>query len=295
MLTQLDSHEKILNAMKDMVLPITFFASPYLLNTFFNNTGFELWSGSVEGKTYIFIKKVDREFGNNEVRLLFALFPGTLIEEIKQVFNPPYIAYNELFIDPHKENQIEGDDVVISLSEYINLTNKGVRKNYRQAIKYNHHITVKPFQNIPKEDLEKFWKEWYIQRQGRPFAADRTHNDARFLSEYSDVDYFGIAVYDGQKLIGYSIGIRYTDTLCISAFNKCLRGYRNLGLQISYEKAKQAFEKGFKSMCIGGVNNEFKKQLLHFAQKIVLYGFELERKESFKTKTPNGYTYALFF
>ncbi len=294
-LLKLSSHQEIANIVQKKNLPLSFFASPHMLHTFFNNRGFDLWCVSYQENDYIVVRKIDREFGNNEIRLLFEIFPEEVVDFLKKKFDPPFIAYNELFMDPRKENQIEGVDVIVDLSKYVHLEDKNIRKHYRQAVRRNANLMFKDFDKEALEKLPAFWEQWLKDRADRPFAADRTHNDARFFNEYTLDQYFGIAVYDGEKLVGYSIGVGVTATGCISAFNKCLRGYTNLGLQLSYEKARQVFEKGFTYMSIGGINNDFKKQFLHIAHQDPYYGFELERKESFKTRTPNGYTHALFF
>lgn len=133
-LLKLSSHQEITNIIQKKNLPLSFFASPHMLHTFFNNRGFDLWSVSYQENSYIIVRKIDREFGNNEIRLLFEIFPNEVIEFLMKEFDPPFIAYNELFIDPRKENQIEGVDVIVDLSKYVHLEDKNIRKHYRQAV-----------------------------------------------------------------------------------------------------------------------------------------------------------------
>ncbi len=294
-LERLDTHTKILGAIEKSVIPFTLFGSPHVLNTFFNNTGFELWSAEFENETYIFVRKVDRKFVQNELRLLFKKFPDELVDQLKKEFDPPYIAYNELLEDQHDERQIEDIEVVVDVKKYVDLAYAPMRKHYKQAVKHNSSLEIKEFKNIPIEHLQEFWKSWLAQRAERPYAADRTHNDAKFFNIYSDQEYFGVVAYEGDRIVAYSIGIGFDEGKCISVFNKCLQGYTNLGLQISYEKALLAEKKGYNKIALGGINNDFKKQFLHIADTMLLYGIELFRKPDFTTKSPNGYTYALFF
>lgn len=293
-LTRLDTHDKIVAAIDTTGAPFTFFGSPYMLNAFFNNKGFELWSVEFQNETYIFVRKVEREYVNNELRLLFKIFPDELIAELKQEFDPPFIAYNELAEDPHQENQIEDIEVVVDIEKYVALEHKSTRKHYKQAVRDNVGIDIREFKDIPNEDLQEFWKTWMKQREDRPFAADRTHNDAHFFELYSSDMYFGTAAYVNGALVAYSIGVPFDEKRCISTFNKCLRGYTNLGLQISYTKAVLAKERGFTAMSLGGINNDFKKQFLTISTPTTFYGVELWRRQGFKTRTPHGYTGALF-
>ena len=142
--------------------------------------------------------------------------------------------------------------------------------------------------------MEEFWVTWAADLASRREKfSDRTENDERFFDLYDDSTYFGIAAYNGLKLVAYSIGVHHSEGYCLSAFNKSLRGYTNLGLQVSYEKAKQAAALGYTQMNLAWINNDFKKQFLSIANPLMLYSFELCRNEEFKTLTPYGYTGAL--
>jgi hypothetical protein len=89
------------------------------------------------------------------------------------------------------------------------------------------------------------------------------------------------------------VGIRLNDTICLGVFNKALRGYTQLGLQLFVERAKQAQQLQFKKISIAAVNNDFKKQFTKVAEYKPIYAFELFRKDEFKTLSPNGYTVIL--
>ena len=82
---------------------------------------------------------------------------------------------------------------------------------------------------------------------------------------------------------------------CVSAFNKCLRGYTNLGLEVSYRKAVLAHAQGYRLMALGGINNDFKKKFISISRLEPLYGYEIWREATFLTKTPHGYTHAFFY
>ncbi len=114
-----------------------------------------------------------------------------------------------------------------------------------------------------------------------------------FLIEIIQIIFFGKCAYDGDKLVGYTIGIKSEDGLCLGAFNKCLRGYTQLGLQLFIERIKQAKMLGFKRISIAIVNNDFKKQFKKSGEYIPIYGYELYRDDDFKTLSPNGYTSVL--
>jgi len=290
-ITRLDTHSKIVDAVRSAKLPFIFFATPEMLNTFFNKKNFALYAISEGTNTYLFVQKEHTK----ELRLLFADFPESAIAQLRETFNPPYIAYNELAQNPEKEHQVVATEVVVDLEKYISLADKTIRKQYHQAQKYN-HLTFKEFKNIPRSDIEQFLNDWAQMKQTQhPLFSYTLENDRNFFDKYTEDDFWGIAVYDDKKLVGYSIAIAIGTQNCVSAFNKCLRGYRNLGLQISIEKARMAYKKGYTHMNIGTINNDFKKHLLPIATTHHLYSYEFWRNENFKTKSPHGYTDVLFF
>lgn len=288
---KLDNHEKIVKALKFLKVTFTTFYSPEILNTFFNKPGFNLYSVSIKNNTFFFIQK-DK---TKEVRFLFAVPPNDVIDLIKINFNAPYIACNELLVDPGDPNEIVDKEVIIRLEEYVELKDSKIRKQYNRALRENKNLIFKSFDEVSKDDLEIFWQTWAQQKAlANEKFKDKTANDRNFLNLYSNnKDYFGVAAYDNNKLIAYSICIPFNKDSCLSGFNKALRGYTNLGLQISYEKAKVAFQKGFKYMNIGSINNDFKKQFLPFSDTQMLYAIEIWRNDTFKTLSPYGYTAGL--
>lgn len=288
-ISRLKNFREIESILKRSNLPVMFFTQAQMLDTFFNTENFELYVVEYENKNYLFFQKLRTK----ELRLLFDIFPAKLVEILKQEFNPPYIAYNELLDKPEKENEIEDKEVVVDLVKYMRLANKRMRKHYNQALRANTSLIFKPFKDISRADLEVFWKTWAEHLSSREKFTDRTYNDARFLDKYDDTTFFGVVAYDGTKIVGYSIGLHHSDGYCLSAFNKALRGYRNLGLQVSYEKAKQATNLGYSKMNLAWINNDFKRQFFAIADLLPIYGYELWRKEDFKTLSPNGYTAAL--
>lgn len=287
---RLDAYEKIVDALEKADAPVMFFTQAQMLHTFFNKEGFEFYCIKSSDSTYFFLRKAK----TGELRLLFNLFPENSISFLKKEINPPYIAYNQIVENPQNENQFEEIEVVIDLEKYYNLENKKIRKHYNQAVRANRSLVFKEFKNIPKEDLEIFWKTWAEEvGTSREVFSDNTHHDKRFFELFDDTSFFGVAAYDENKMVAYSIGVHHSEGYCLSAFNKSLRGYTNLGLQVSCEKAKQAWRIGYKKMNIAWINNDFKKQFLSISEQLPLYSFELWRTDTFKTKTPHGYTRGL--
>lgn len=283
---RLKDYKDVCEVLEKKKLPLMYFTQPQMLDNFLNTDDLLLFTIEHEGKFYIFMQKKR----TNELRFLFEIFPEDVISCLKKEFKPPYVAYNELIENPHKENQVEDVEAVVDIEKFVVLENKRIRKHYRQAEKENTRLVFKEFKNIPKKDIELFWKTWAEQLSVRELFADRTYNDARFLERYDESQYFGMVAYDEEKIVAYSIGVHHSGTYCLSAFNKALRGYKNLGLQISYEKAKQAHGFGYKKMNLAWIQNDFKKQFIPISKLLTLYGFELCRVEDFKTKSPNGYT-----
>ena len=233
---RLDTYEKIANSLKSANIPLVFFNQAQMLDVFFNNEKFELYTIEHRDHTYFFTRKLR----TMELRLLFEIFPQEVVEFLKKELKPPYIAYNELITDPKNEHQIKDPEITVDIARYVDLGDKKVRKHYNQAERNNTNLVFKTFKNISRNNLELFWKSWAEQLSTREKFSDRTSNDARFFERYSEDQFFGIVAYEGEKLVAYSIGIHQTNTHCLSAFNKALRGYTNLGLQVSYKKAEQA-------------------------------------------------------
>lgn len=283
---QLKEYKDIYEVLEKKKLPLMFFTQAQMLDNFLNTDDLLLFTIEHDERLYIFMQKKR----TNELRLLFEIFPDDAITYLKDEFKPPYIAYNELIENPHKENQIEVPEAVVDIEKFIKLEDKKIRKHYHQAQRENSRLVFKEFKNISRSDIEVFWRTWAEQLSVRELFADRTYNDARFLERYDESQYFGMVAYDEEKVVAYSIGVHHFGTYCLSAFNKALRGYKNLGLQISYEKAKQAHALGYKEMNLGWIQNDFKRQFIQISTLLPIYGFELSRVEAFKTKSPHGYT-----
>jgi hypothetical protein len=192
-----------------------------MLNVLFNNEGFELYAVEYKEKVYMFVRKLR----TLELRLLFFRFPDGLIDELKQEFKPPYIAYNELLENPKDEYQIEDIELTVHTEEYLALKNKTIRKHYRQAIKQNMKLVVRPFTDIPFSDLETFWQQWSKQlTEKKELFTDRTKNDKRFFTVYDEREYFGVVVYDKNVLVGYSVGIKTFEIFVTVPFSVLGRG-----------------------------------------------------------------------
>jgi hypothetical protein len=286
---RLQNREDIAQVFTKQIFPRMFFTQPQILHTFLNKEGFELHVVEHVNKQYFFVRKLH----TGELRCLFEVFPDEVIARVKETFDPPYISYNLLAENPHQEHQHEERELVVDIEKYLSLDHKRLRKHYKQAITKNTNVAFRDFKSIPKKDLEQFWQAWTAERSTREKFVDRTLHDARFLDMYIDTEFFGTAAYDGEKLVAYSIGVHHSTGYCLSAFNKSLRIYTNLGLQISYEKAKKAKVLGYTHMNLAWIQNDFKKQFIPVGNLLPLYAFELWRKETFKTLTPHGYTSGL--
>jgi hypothetical protein len=282
----LDTNEKIVECISKMSLPEIFFMSPLILHTFLNKPGFNLYNIINKNNSFIFLRKEKTQ----ELRLLFKILPEEFIEFLKKELDPPYIAYNELVEDPQKDNQIVDEEVFIDINALLQFEDGSIRRKYQSAQK-NNDVIVKNFTTEDRKNLEAFWIEWATQRtkKNEKFVSHADH-DKRFFDLYKDEDFFGKCMYDNGKLIGYTIGIKLTDTICLGAFNKVLRGYTQLGLQLFIERVKQAQSLGFKKVSIATINNDFKKQFTKVAEYKPIYAFELCRKKDFTTLSPNGYT-----
>ena len=284
---RLQTLEEIETMLQAGDFPVMFFIQAQILFSFFGEPDFEAYTLEHNAKHYFFFRKTR----TGEIRILFTVLPDEAVEYIKSELKPLYIAYNQLAVNPEHEHQFDNTEVVVNIADLVQLKDKKIRKHYHQAVKKNTTLTFVPFKNIPIADLELFWKSWATDlTEAKEFFSDRTSNDKHFLGLFNDDAYFGTVAYDEDKIVAYSIGLHYSKEYCLSGFNKALRGYTNLGLQISYEKAKQAAELGYKQMNLAWINNDFKKQFLAVAETIKTYDFELWRDVSFETKTPHGYT-----
>lgn len=290
---QLLSLDDIMTEVGDKLLEVkTIFSCPLILDVFFHNDFFELWSLKGGNINTLLVKKLR----TGEIRILFEIIPHEAIEFIKNVFNPPFICYNLLSSDPKKDNQISTNELVVSIPKLLTLSDGNIRRKYLSAQKKNSDLIFKPYSVELVPDIKKFLKEWEQQLDERKenFVSGIFH-DELFLDRYSkNKNIFGICVYDKNKLIAYTIIIRISDTFCVDGFNKCLRNYYQLGLQISIDRSRIASALGYSDMCLGPINNDFKKQFIPFSETFQVYGYEIFRLPTFQTKTPDGYTRMLF-
>ncbi len=267
-----------------------FFSSPIMLDIFFNNQYFELWNIKGGNVNTLIVKKLR----TGEIRILFTIISDEAVEYLKKYFNPPFMCYNLLMINPQQANQVSAEEVIIDIDTLLELSENRLRHKYETAISNNKSISVIPYSENKKSALFDFLNSWEQEKllQNKDFKSGIFH-DELFLERYAnDKRVFGVCAYDGQKVVGYSIGLNeYT---CIGAYGKCNRGYHQLGLQVFIERAKQAQMLGYKELNIANVNNDFKKQFLPYSRTITEYGYEIFRAPTFQTKTPNGYTHMLF-
>jgi len=266
-----------------------FFASPIMLDIFFNNPYFELWNIQSDNVNTLIVKKLR----TGEIRILFTIIPGDAIEYLKEYFNPPFMCYNLLISNPNQANQVSSDEVIIDIDRLLEFSDSRLRHKYEIAVS-NNFISVMPYSDNSTSALFNFLNSWEQEKlsQNKDFKSGIFH-DELFLKRYAnDKSVFGVCAYNGQKIVGYSIGLN--DYACIGAYGKCNRGYHQLGLQVFIERAKQAQLLGYKELNIANVNNDFKKQFLPYSRVITEYGYEIFRVPTFQTRTPDGYTHMLF-
>ncbi|HTH92858.1 MAG TPA: hypothetical protein VL576_00015 [Candidatus Paceibacterota bacterium] len=288
-LLHLDNHQKISDYLNGVSLANTFFASPIMLNTFLNKPGFCVYGVQDKSEKYIFIQKE----GTKELRFLFKEFPDEVVEFLKKEFNPPYIAYNELVINPEKENQNIEEDAFVFIEKTLEFNDGSIRRKYNSALKNNTALVVKDFSEEDKKNLKAFWETWSTQKSERSETFIRhTDHDERFFELYTDKDFYGKCFYDGEVLVAYTILVPLHGNVCLGAFNKCLRGYTQLGLEVFVERLKIAQKLGYEKISIAGAINLFKKQFKDI-EYMPVYCYELCRDESFKTKNANGYSTVL--
>jgi hypothetical protein len=267
-----------------------FFASPIILDIFFNNPYFELWNIKGDDTNTLVVKKLR----TGEIRILFKVISNNAIEYLKDYFNPPFMCYNLLTINPEQSNQVSTEEVIINIDKLLELSDSRIRHKYQTAVSKNASISVIPYSANDVDALKKFFHSWDEEKlaQNEKFKSGIYH-DELFVERYSHEEgIFGVCAYGNGNIVGYSIGLN--DYACIGAYGKCNRGYHQLGLQVFIERVKQAQLLGYKELNIATVNNDFKKQFLPFARTITEYGYEIFRAPTFQTKTPDGYTYMLF-
>jgi hypothetical protein len=290
MIQRLETFEQVIQAVQQAGIAQTFFASPEMLHTFLNKPGFQLYSLAQDDSGYLFVHKERTK----ELRLLFRKFPQDAIDQLRKTFSAPYIAYNELQIDPLKEHETVDEEVYVDIDVLLSFADGDIRRKYHKAKERNAALTIRDFKDSDREELKTFWGTWSTQKSERSESfVSHTHHDERFFELFDGQHFFGKVFYDGNTLVGYSIALPLGTELCIGAFSKCLRGYHQLGMQLFIERAIAAQERGYQQMSIAVVNNDFKKQFVHAARYEKRYAYEVWRSDNFQTKTPHGYTNAL--
>lgn len=290
-LKQLRSADDIRQTVGDMLSETElFFSSPIMLDIFFNNPYFELWNIKGDSVNTLVVKKLR----TGEIRILFKILSNDAVEYLKEYFNPPFMCYNLLTIDPKQPNQISNEEVIITIEKLLELSDSRIRHKYESALSKNKSVLINPYSADDASALQNFFHSWEQEKieLNEKFKSGIYHDELFIERYFGDKKVFGVCAKENEKIIGYSIGLH--DYVCIGAYGKCNRGYHQLGLQIFIERAKQAKLLGYKELNIAAVNNDFKKQFLPFSRIITEYGYEIFRTPTFQTKSPNGYTYMLF-
>ena len=109
-----------------------FFHVPMVMDTMLRDEGFFLYEIKEDSQSWICLHKEVK----NEIRVLFSPLSDSAYQFVLEKFKPRYIAYNELVIDPKKDNQVDSEEVIIDLSALASLGGS-VHRKYRQAERKN--------------------------------------------------------------------------------------------------------------------------------------------------------------
>ena len=260
-------------------LPIFFF-SPYTLNTYLAHNGKNLYIIDYKGEeTLIMVKEKPKE-----VRFLFNNPSVHMKEKVFEHFRPIYAAVNEVIDMPKEAAAINMPEIELFLPPIANLAYKDIRKKYNQCKRKHPNLCFEQYDSRDVEKIRLFVEKWNIARGEKTEKFVNSKNDLHFFELYNyNPEIIGGVVMDGNEIVSISFSVPGLNGSLISAINKCLRGYTELGVFTYVERARFLCDKGFNRVYIGPVNNDFKKQFLQNAIFHDVYSYELHKASNFKS------------
>lgn len=273
---KLNNHTEIEFFLSKLTFTPIFFFSAYTANTWLNHNGKELFAAELGSEKALILYREKL----NDIRFLFREPSEQIISAAKSHFNALYIAYNDV-MEENLEPTLMNSEVEIDLRKTIELSDPKVKRDYLTFKRRNPDLEVKQYTVGMLPKALQFLDEWTHTRTEFLNSVEKTVNDRRFLNTYStDSNIKGIAVFDQDKIVALAFFVPSIDDTVIGVINKCLRGYSQLGVFTFVERAKLAHSEGFKKMCIGPVNNDFKKRFIDGAKLIPTKEKEVYRKEN---------------
>lgn len=249
-----DETEKVMGIFKAESVQPSFYTSPYALNTFLNHGYKKLYIAS-NGNNYRIILHRTRKV--SDVRILFkrGANDSELIEDIKEKFNPLYIAYNLLSEESEGDMPKSSyDEMIIDTKTIAEMVDKKIGHAYRYFTTKHPNIEFKIAELSHKNKIMTFLDEWcpvFSETHGQ--LTDGI-NDRRFLELYlDDKNAKGLLLFDGDKVVGISFFVPHiVNGVALGLINKCLRGYSELGVGLYVNKARLMLENGFLKANTGG-------------------------------------------
>ncbi len=258
-----------------------FFFSPYSMNTWLNTDVLSLHIVTLGDEKLLVVYREKDE----DLRILFDIPSLEMIDALKEYFKPKFFSVNETTAMPDVKSFYSDTEYGIKIEPVANLTDKRVRKNYNRALKKNVGLRYESFKPEHVEGITTFIEKWNTSRSELQNQYANTKNDLHFLEMYkNDPNLIGGVVLDGDKVIGYRLGVKRSDGNILALFNKVLRGYTELGVFLYVEGMKQLHELGFKEAYIGPVNNDFKKQFLQDSVSYEVYSYIIHNEYQLKNE-----------
>lgn len=272
---KLNDHEEMESFLSELPFTPIFFFSAYTANTWLNHNGKELFAveNGSEKALVLYRKKLQ------DIRFLFKEPSKEMMSEVSSHFENVYIAYNDV-IEEGIEATLENSEVLIGLQHIVELKDSKVKRDYQTFKRKNPELEVKQYSPEMLPLAIQFLDEWTHTRIEFLNSVEKTVNDRHFLELYNTgPNIKGVAVFDKEKIVGLAFFVPSMNGKTIGVINKCLRGYTQLGVFTFVERAKFAWEEGFKEMYIGPINNDFKKRFIHSATLVPTKEKQMYAKE----------------
>ncbi len=275
---QLDTEEKIAKYCPQDVE--RYFSCAIVLHVFFNHLGKEFYCVTdLENNTHhLFIYKYRKN--GYSIRFLYHLPSHEIIDHVKKEFKVPYVSLNYTkseYPELVGRRMISEREMIRDVKTVAHLDDPKIKKEYARTVKENSFYFEEWKPNFAQEvfDFLAVWKTVRTEKQNQ-FAL--TENDRRFVELYaSDKRIYGGVARDMEThaVIGITFGCADHGIKGIGLFNKCLRGYTNLGTFLVVENARLAKKRGIEKLYVGHINNEFKLKFKRGATIFNDWSYEL--------------------
>lgn len=210
-----------------------------------------------------------------------------LIRNLKDKYNPKYIAYNLISNTPRKGRKHScRSELVMNVNCIAGMKDTKLSNAYRRCVRKHPNLKYVSLENKCGSLINRFLDEWCLTAGAKLHQNTDAENDRNLIRQYlcKSVLKGGLAI-DGNKIVGLAIHTYHPsdrNNLATKTILKNLRGYSKLGQWLVIEEAKQLKAEGYSYALMGGdevqSQKHFKYQFMQSGKVYKYFSYEVYRE-----------------